>query len=51
VTPRTLQRWRRRRIGPSVTFLGRVPYYRQESTRAWLLAREMPMVRTKKRAA
>jgi len=39
--PRTLQRWRRKRTGPPVTTLGRVPYYRKEGVRNWLLAREV----------
>jgi transcriptional regulator GlxA family with amidase domain len=50
VTARTLQRWRRQRVGPPVTYIGRVPYYRVESSRAWLMQREVPMVRERKRA-
>jgi hypothetical protein len=49
-TPRTLQRWRRRRVGPPVTLLGRVPYYRKEGVFAWMRDREVPMARERKRA-
>ena len=44
---RTLQRWRKNRTGPPVTYIGPDPYYRVEAFRAWLLARERPMVRAK----
>jgi len=52
VTPRTLQRWRRRREGPPFTILGRDPLYRVDGFRAWLLAREIQPVRngSRKRA-
>jgi hypothetical protein len=48
---RTLQRWRRLRTGPPVTFIGRVPYYRITYVHEWLAAREVKMVRERKRAA
>jgi len=50
VTPRSLKRWRAMRIGPPVTYVGRVPIYRQESKRDWLKSREMPMPRASRRA-
>ena len=50
LAPRTLQRWRRQRTGPPVTFIGRVPYYRVEGVRVWLLEREMKMARSKRAA-
>jgi hypothetical protein len=49
-TPRTLQRWRRRRVGPPVTLIGRVPYYRKQGVLAWMRDLEVPMVRERKRA-
>jgi hypothetical protein len=39
-TPRTLCDWRTKRIGPPVTRIGNCPYYRKESVRQWLQARE-----------
>jgi hypothetical protein len=50
IAVRTLQRWRRQRTGPPVTFIGRVPYYRVEGVRDWLLEREMKMARSKRAA-
>jgi hypothetical protein len=50
-TPRTLQRWRKQRIGPPAVQLGRDWYYCIENFRAWLATRELKMVREKKRAA
>lgn len=47
--PRTLQRWRKQRVGPPVTFVGRVPYYRKESVLAWLRKNEIEMPRERKR--
>jgi hypothetical protein len=46
---RTVERWRKLRIGPPVTFLGKTPIYRNESTDAWLLAQEREQVREKTR--
>jgi hypothetical protein len=42
---RTLQRWRKLRIGPPVTWNGRTPTYNVESARQWLRARETKMPR------
>ena len=50
-TPRTLQRWRRNRIGPPHTPMGRDIYYRREAVLEWLRARQRVMVRERKRAA
>ena len=50
-TPRTLQRWRKQRVGPPVTFIGRVPYYRKEGVLTWLRKNEIEMPRERKRAA
>jgi hypothetical protein len=38
--PATLERWRKRGIGPAPTMLGKTPMYRIETVRAWLLAQE-----------
>jgi hypothetical protein len=37
---RTLKRWRAMRYGPPVTWIGNKPYYKIESSRAWLAAEE-----------
>jgi len=37
---RTLERWEQLRIGPPITRLGKDPYYRISSVRAWLQSRE-----------
>jgi hypothetical protein len=37
---RTVQRWRKLRIGPPVTFVGKTPFYRKPAARAWLSRRE-----------
>ena len=50
-TPRTLQRWRRSRIGPPVTWVGRDPYYFKPSLLAWLRSQEREMVRSKRARA
>jgi len=49
LTPRSLQRWARQRTGPPITYIGRIPYYRKASTRAWMLSLERPMVRDRSR--
>jgi helix-turn-helix protein len=36
----TLRRWRRRKIGPKPTFIGRQVFYRRGSRRDWLRAQE-----------
>jgi hypothetical protein len=43
---RTVQRWRRARVGPPVTFLGKTPLYHKHSAREWLRSREQRPVRT-----
>lgn len=50
-TARTLQRWRKLRVGPPAVQVGRDWYYCVENFRAWLASSEMRMVREKKRAA
>ena len=40
VKPRTTKSWRDARTGPPVTYITGKPFYRKESTRAWLLKRE-----------
>jgi Helix-turn-helix domain len=40
VTPLTIVRWRRRKIGPPITYLGRRILYRRASVERWLAARE-----------
>ena len=40
IKPRTSKRYRDERIGPPVTYIKGLPYYRKESTRQWLLSRE-----------
>ena len=50
VTTRTLKNWRRVRIGPPVTFIGRRPAYNRASKQAWLKSREQPMPRERSRA-
>jgi hypothetical protein len=50
VTPRTLARWRKNRVGPPVTFVGRKPMYLDESITAWLRSREQKMVREDRRS-
>jgi Helix-turn-helix domain len=49
LSPRSLQRWARQRTGPPITYLGRIPYYRKASMRAWMLSLERPMVRDRSR--
>jgi hypothetical protein len=44
-----LERWRRLRIGPNPTFIGKTPHYRAEAVEAWLLAQERAPVRGPKR--
>ena len=44
-TPRTLQSWRAQGIGPPPSFIGKTVYYRISAAKAWLSARERPMVR------
>ncbi len=39
-SPRTLQRWRRLKIGPPVTLIGKTILYRRDGVREWLLGRE-----------
>lgn len=39
-SPITLKKWRDRRVGPPVTYIGRTPYYRIDSLRSWLLSLE-----------
>jgi hypothetical protein len=41
VSARTLARWDRLRIGPPVTYVGRVPMYFRPSAAEWLGAREV----------
>jgi hypothetical protein len=36
----TVERWRKRGIGPAPTMIGKRPMYRIETVRAWLLAQE-----------
>ena len=36
----TLRRWRRRKMGPKPTFIGRNVFYRRGSKRDWLRAQE-----------
>ena len=50
VSTRTLKTWRRLRIGPPVTFIGRRPTYNRASKQAWLKSREQPMPRERRRA-
>jgi hypothetical protein len=42
---RTLIRWRVKREGPPVTFVGRTPMYRLDSAIAWLKSRETRGIR------
>ena len=49
-TTRTLARWRQKRIGPPVTYVGRKPFYYPPSTAAGLRGREIPMVRERRSA-
>jgi len=43
----TLVRWRRLRIGPPFTMVGRFPMYNRESKQRWLKSREIKMAREK----
>jgi hypothetical protein len=43
---RTLQRWEREQTGPPLTRIGRERFYRVESFKAWLAARERKAPRT-----
>jgi predicted DNA-binding transcriptional regulator AlpA len=45
VTVRTVQRWHFQRQGPPRVVIGRQIYYRIESVKAWLAAREEPEAR------
>jgi hypothetical protein len=38
--PATLERWRKRRIGPAPTMVGKTPYYKMSTVQAWLQAQE-----------
>jgi hypothetical protein len=42
---RTLKRWRTKRYGPPVTWIGNRPLYRIEAVREWLATQEQPQVR------
>jgi hypothetical protein len=46
---RTLQRWRRQRVGPPYTNIGKTILYRESSTDTWLLAQEHAPVREQTR--
>ena len=50
VATRTLARWRAKRVGPPVTFVGRKPLYYRPSVTAWLRGCEIPMVRERRSA-
>jgi hypothetical protein len=41
VSPDTLERWDRRRIGPPCARIGRATLYRAQAVREWLVAREV----------
>ena len=43
---RTLERWRRERIGPPVTMIGGTPWYRIKGAIRWLEAQEQKPPRT-----
>jgi hypothetical protein len=45
IKKRTLQRWRAKRVGPPVTFIGRKPMYYRPSTAQWVRGREKIMIR------
>lgn len=47
VTPRTVQRWNARRIGPPKIKIGKRVYYRREAVEAWMLAHEREQVRAR----
>ena len=47
--PRTIQRWRAMRQGPTPTFIGATPVYRIDAVRAWLRSREERVSRTRTR--
>jgi hypothetical protein len=49
VTPVTLWHWRRRGMGPPVTRLGNMPYFRREAVEQWLLRCEKKMPREAQR--
>ena len=44
-----LERWRRMRTGPPVTFIGKTPVYRVAAVTAWLVTQERCQVREPKR--
>jgi hypothetical protein len=44
-TPRTLQKWRKNREGPTPTIIGRDVYYTPEAIKAWLVSKQQPMPR------
>jgi len=50
-TPRTLKRWRQRRVGPPVTIIGRTVYYSILGTDDWLLRQERQIELPKRRRA
>ena len=41
----TLKRWRPQKKGPPVTYIGRTPYYKKTSVKAWVAAQERPAER------
>ena len=45
ISPLTLKRWRPQKKGPPVTYVGRQPYYRKASVKAWVAAQERPAER------
>jgi hypothetical protein len=46
--PSTLERWRRKRIGPAVTYNGKTPIYKIASVQAWLQSREVDPARKRR---
>jgi hypothetical protein len=46
---RTIQRWRKERIGPPVTYDGKTPIYHFQSLREWLKSRETRPPRSNQR--
>jgi hypothetical protein len=51
VSALTLSRWRMRRKGPPVTYMGRTILYKKSSVRAWLAAQERQIEHPKQVAA
>jgi hypothetical protein len=39
-TTRTVRNWARRKTGPPATYIGKTPYYRRETVRAWIVGSE-----------